>query len=62
MFLLCTCFFLFFWFYFVFLKDAKRTHGCHSKRPPLIAFISKKGANALFIGILTPCHPFLKKS
>jgi hypothetical protein len=23
---------------------------------------SKKGANALFIGILSPCHPFLKKS
>ncbi len=23
---------------------------------------SKKGANALFISILSPCHPFLKKS
>ena len=23
---------------------------------------SKKGANALFIGILSPCHPILKKS
>ena len=23
---------------------------------------SKKGANALYIGILSPCHPFLKKS
>ena len=23
---------------------------------------SEKGANALYIGILSPCHPFLKKS
>ena len=23
---------------------------------------SKKGANALYIGILTPCHPFRRKS
>ena len=23
---------------------------------------SKKGANALYIGILSPCHPFLRKS
>jgi hypothetical protein len=23
---------------------------------------SKKGANALYIGILSPCHPILKKS
>jgi hypothetical protein len=22
----------------------------------------KKGANALYIGILTPCHPFRRKS
>ncbi len=27
---------------------------------PLSPF--KKGANALYIGILSPCHPFLKKS